>query len=86
MVVARLPKYRTYRRLDIFSYTNEVFPYALLHSTGSGEHNIEMRNAAIKKGLSLSQYGFKNKIIQEITTERDIFAYLDVPWKEPEDR
>ena len=86
MVIARLPKYRTYRRLDIFSYTNEVFPYALLHSTGSGEHNIEMRNAAIQKGLSLSQYGFKNKSTPKIKTERDIFEYLEVPWKEPEDR
>ena len=91
MVVAKLTRHQTHRRLDIFSYTNDIYPYAVLHSTGSGEHNIIMRNAAIEKGLSLSQYGFKKNDIQfipkkPIKTEKDIFEYLGVPFKAPENR
>jgi len=87
--VAKLPKYSIHRRLDIFGYSPDVYPFALLHSTGSGDHNQKIRAIAKDKGLSLSQHGFKknNKLlVTDIKTEKDIFDYLEINYVEPENR
>ena len=47
MVVAKIDEF--YRHLDIFYYTADVYPFALLFTTGSKEFNINMRFHAIKK-------------------------------------
>jgi DNA polymerase (family X) len=36
----------------------EQFPFALHHFTGSKEHNVLMRQRALARGLSLSEWGF----------------------------
>ena len=90
--VGRLTPKNIHRRIDLFVYKPEVFPYAILHSTGSDKHNKKMRVEALKQGLSLSQYGLKKKnsdnlmVIDKIKTENDIFTYLKMEYVEPEMR
>jgi DNA polymerase/3'-5' exonuclease PolX len=48
------------RRLDILIAEPSYYYFALLYFTGSYSFNISMRKIALKKGLSLSEYGFKD--------------------------
>ena len=56
----------TFRHIDIFYYSLEVFPFALLFTTGSKEFNLKMREimAGTKEGKKI----VKN-ILDEIKTE-----------------
>lgn len=81
------------RRLDILVTNEDNYYFALLYFTGSYKFNIYMRNVAIKKGLSLSEYGFKDiktsKLLDTtdiIKSEKDIFDYLEIPYVAPEKR
>ena len=47
------------RRIDILVAEPSYYYFALLYFTGSYNFNIYMRKIALKKGLSLSEYGFK---------------------------
>lgn len=88
--IARLPNSTSYRRIDIVKTTEEEKPFALLYFTGDFVQNIIMRQKAKKMKHSLSQYGLKNlvtgKMVPHIKTEKDIFDFLKMPYKEPEDR
>ena len=89
--VAVLPGTSTHRRIDLFDYSPDVYPFALLHSTGSGNHNQKMRAKAKDMGLSLSQYGFKKnsksyKTKKPITSEKDIYEFLNMDYVEPPNR
>lgn len=91
-----------YRHLDIFYHPVEIFPFAILHSTGSADFNAELRAFFITKGYSLSEKGIKrgssngpsitSKEIREkinkdiIETEKDIFDFLRIPFIPPEVR
>lgn len=44
------------RRIDIRTFSPEVWPYALLYNTGSGKFNILMRVRANELGYELSEY------------------------------
>ncbi len=70
---------------DLRVVSEEAFPFALHHFTGSKEHNIRMRSRAIEMGLSLSEYSLagKSKSIQ-CKTETDIFAALGLDYIPPE--
>jgi DNA polymerase/3'-5' exonuclease PolX len=88
--IARLPNTTSYRRLDIIK-TNELEkPFALLYFTGDFVQNIIMRQKAKRMKHKLTQHGIKNmrtgKMITGIKSEKDIFAFLRIPFKEPEDR
>ena len=82
------------RRIDILIADPSHYYFALLYFTGSYSFNIHMRKIALKKGLSLSEYGFKdisnskNMIDTSdiIHSEEDIFKYLDMPYVEPSKR
>ena len=70
----------------------------MLHCTGSGVFNRYLQRAALSQNLQLSEKGLCKamKLGQEsvlktgeylpIRTEADIFAALDVVWKEPRER
>jgi DNA polymerase beta len=47
------------RRIDILVADPSYYYFALLYFTGSYNFNIQMRKIALKRGLSLSEYGFK---------------------------
>ena len=91
-----------YRHLDIFYHPREIYPFAILHSTGSAEFNAELRSFFITKGYSLSEKGIKKggpkgpsiskaelltKIEKDkIETEEDIFKFIKLPFINPSSR
>lgn len=61
----------------------------LQHFTGSKEHNIRLREIALKKGLSLSEHGIKIKKTGELKTfddEKDFYNFIGFDWIPPEER
>ncbi len=60
---------------------------ALVHFTGSKEHNIQIRELAHKKGLKLSEHGlFRGKKRIVCQTEKDVYDHLDMDVPAPEMR
>src|SRR5208283_4874884 len=60
---------------------------ALTYFTGSKEHNIRLREMAIKKGLKLNEYGiFREKDNKRMggETEQDVYSILGLPYIPPE--
>ena len=88
--IAKLPGTSSYRQIDIVKTNKEEKPFALLYFTGDFVQNISMRQKAKKMKLSLSQHGIKDlktgRMVNGIKTEEDIFKYLNIPYKDPEDR
>jgi len=91
-----------YRHLDIFYHSRDIYPFAILHSTGSAEFNAELRSFFISRGYSLSEKGIKKggpkgpsiskselltKIGKDrIETEEDIFKFINLPFIKPSSR
>ncbi len=70
---------------DLRVISTEEFGAALNYFTGSKEHNILLRELAIKKGLKLSEYGvFKGKKRVAAKTEAEVYRALGLPYIEPE--
>jgi DNA ligase 1 len=100
MAVATIDE--VYRHLDIFYYTSDVYPFALLFTTGSKELNINMRKRAEKLGYSLNERNLTynspsgNIVTEEdyLTkiekrkpeTEEDIFDFLEMKYIPPKER
>lgn len=59
MGICRLSPELPARRIDILVADPSYYYFALLYFTGSYNFNIYMRKIALTKGLSLSEYGFK---------------------------
>lgn len=64
----------------------------LQHYTGSKEHNIKLREFALRQGKSLSEHGIKetdiqgHTVIKKFTSEKDFYTYLGLKWMPPEER
>ena len=74
------------RHLDIRLFPQNTKSFSILHFTGSANNNKNMRNIAIKKGYSLSEYGLTNLETEELVhcnTEEEIYNYLDMKYLEP---
>jgi len=72
-------------QIDLMVVTEEIFGSALQHFTGSKHHNISLRELALKKGLSLSEYGIKeNGKVKEFETEEKFYNFLGLEYIEPE--
>jgi DNA polymerase (family 10) len=59
----------------------------LQHFTGSGEHNAAMREAAVRRGLHVSEYGVLDDATGEThtcETEEQLYALLGLAYIEPE--
>lgn len=62
----------------------------LQYFTGSKQHNISLREYAIKKGMSLSEYGIRKKIrnskseTRKYGKETDFYEALGIEWIPPE--
>ena len=77
------------RRIDILLTNKKNYYFTLLYFTGSYNHNIIMRKNALKKGLSLSEYGYTdlktNKLIDyNVNSEEDIFKIIHMNYIKPE--
>lgn len=70
---------------DLRLVSPEEYAYALLHSTGSAEHNVAMRGRAKERGMKLNEYGlWRGEARVPAATERDIFAALGLAEIPPE--
>jgi len=59
----------------------------LQHFPGSKDHNIHLRELALKKGWSLSEYGIKiSKKLNYFPTEEEFYKKLGMDWIPPEIR
>jgi DNA polymerase (family 10) len=73
---------------DLRVVAEESFGAALAYFTGSKDHNIVMRELAIKKGWKLNEYGLFDKNGKMIAgrTEEEIYEALGLEWIPPEMR
>lgn len=70
---------------DLRIVTENEFPYALHHFTGSKEHNTAMRGRAKDMGIKMNEYGlFRGEKNIKCTSEKEIFAALGLQFIEPE--
>jgi len=74
--------------VDLRVVPEESFGAALAYFTGSKDHNIKMREIAIKKGYKLNEYGLFDKDGKRIAgrTEEEIYEKLGLEWIPPEMR
>ena len=74
-------------RAQVWVHPPEKFGTALQYATGSKDHNVQLRQLALDKGLSLSEHALtKVKGGAEILcdTEEKVYKALDLPWIAPE--
>jgi DNA polymerase (family 10) len=70
---------------DLLILPPESYGAALLHFTGSREHNILLRELAISKKMKLSEHGlFKGNKCVASKTEESIYKALGLVWIPPE--
>ncbi len=65
----------------------ECFGNLLQHFTGSKDHNIALREEAVRQGLSVSEYGVEIVEKQEVVTatqEDELYDFLGYQWIPPE--
>jgi DNA polymerase (family 10) len=73
-------------RAQLWAHPPERFGTALQYATGSKDHNVRLRELALKRGLSLSDQAFVKEDGDEIlcATEQEVYALLGLPWIPPE--
>jgi DNA polymerase (family 10) len=74
-------------RFDLRVVPPESFGNLLQHFTGSKDHNVALREAAVKRGLSISEYGVKTVDTGEVFTTRDeteLYEFLGYQFVPPE--
>jgi DNA polymerase beta len=94
LVMAKIPSSDTVRRVDFLYTKEEEFPFAILYFTGSKIFNTVMRQHALQMGLTMNEHGLYKmdgkkkgeKVEAVFNTEKDIFGYLHMEYKTPEER
>ena len=74
-------------KVDLKVVAPDQFGNVLQHFTGSKDHNVQLREAAVRKGLHVSEYGILDDATGETVrsaTEEDVYATLGLPYIEPE--
>lgn len=72
-------------QIDLMVQPTKAFGSLLQHFTGSKNHNIHLRELAIKKGMSVSDYGIKIKgKLKEFKTEEEFYKFLKMDTPVPE--
>jgi len=74
-------------RFDLRVVPPEAFGNLLQHFTGSKDHNVALREAAVRRGLSVSEYGIAETETGEVhafATEEEVYAFLGYDWIPPE--
>jgi DNA polymerase (family X) len=65
----------------------EAYGNLLQHFTGSAEHNVELRERAVRMGLSVSEHGITDTETGEVArfaTEAEVYERLGLAYIEPE--
>jgi len=76
-------------QIDLLVLEPDQWGSLLQHFTGSKEHNVHLREYALKKGLSLNEKGIKNIKTGKVTTykkEEDFYKAIGVDFVHPEMR
>jgi DNA polymerase (family 10) len=74
-------------RFDLRVVPPHAFGNLLQHFTGSKEHNVQLREAAVRRGLSVSEYGVtvvETGEVHAFATEEEVYAFLGYAWMPPE--
>jgi DNA polymerase (family 10) len=73
-------------RAQLWVHPPERFGTALQYATGSKDHNVRLRELALKQGLSLSEHSLTRKDGSEIlcATEGEVYQRLGLPLIPPE--
>jgi DNA polymerase beta len=93
MGVCRLDDEKPYRRIDLRLIPNDQYYCGILYFTGSDLFNKNMRAIALEKDFTLNEYslrkigttGIPGKPLT-INSEKDVFDYLEMDYKKPEER
>lgn len=76
-------------QVDMYVVPPQAYGAMIQYFTGSKQHNIVLRTFALEKGLSLSEYGIKDKKtgdLKEFSTEKAFYEYLGIQYIPPEIR
>jgi DNA polymerase (family 10) len=74
-------------RFDLRVVPAESYGNLLQHFTGSKEHNVAMREDAVRRGLSISEYGVTTVETGEVfktENEQELYEFLGYQWIAPE--
>jgi DNA polymerase (family 10) len=74
-------------RFDLRVVPPESYGNLLHHFTGSKQHNVALREEAVRRKLSISEYGIQDTETGEVftdKTEEAMFKRLGYPWIPPE--
>jgi DNA polymerase (family 10) len=74
-------------KVDVRIVAPGQFGNLLQHFTGSKEHNMALRDAAVRKGLHVSEYGILDDATGQThtcATEQEVYALLGLQYIEPE--
>jgi NAD-dependent DNA ligase len=86
------------RRIDFLYSLPQEYAFSILYFTGSKEFNTSMRQHALNVDLTLNEHGFhkmstsnsqrskEDKITKLFKSEKDIFDFLCMEYKEPYER
>ena len=76
--------------VDLFSTTEEAFENYLVCRTGPAELNVAICDAAIERGWKWAPYGIgfvrPDQPPLVVKKERDVFEYVGLPYREPNQR
>jgi DNA polymerase (family 10) len=74
-------------KVDLKVVEPDQFGNVLQHFTGSKEHNVALRESAVKRGLHVSEYGVLDDATGETlrcATEEQVYERLGLEWIPPE--
>jgi DNA polymerase (family X) len=74
-------------KVDLKVVEPDQFGNVLQHFTGSKEHNVALRESAVKRGLHVSEYGILDDATGETlrcATEEQVYERLGLEWIPPE--
>ena len=74
-------------KVDLRIGTEDTFGDLLQHFTGSAAHNVQLRERALGRGLSVSEYGIAKvdgKKVHKFADEAGVYELLGLPYIEPE--
>jgi DNA polymerase (family 10) len=74
-------------QIDLRVVEPDQFGNVLQHLTGSKEHNMALREAAVRRGVHVSEYGILDDmtgITHRCATEEEVYKRLGMAWIPPE--
>ncbi len=74
-------------RVELRMVEPQLFGNLLQHLSGSKDHNVALREAAVKAGLKVSEYGIEEPATGEVLRSRDeaeVYQRLGMDWVPPE--